>query len=104
MRISDWSSDVCSSDLVAALLSSDRAQSPPDRHAAHLFRHASHGGGQLSKPALQGRLSSHRLCHIWFAHPHQQRSGGLGKGYRSEERSVGNEGVSTCRLRWSTYH
>src|SRR3546814_2436193 len=81
MRISDWSSDVCSSDLVAALLSSDRAQSPPDRHAAHLFRHASHGGGQLSKPALQGRLSSHRLCHIWFAHPHQQRSGGLGKGY-----------------------
>src|SRR3546814_18890193 len=96
--------------VVAALLASDRAQSPPDRHATHLFRHASHGGGQLSKPALQGRLSGHRLCHIWFAHPHQQRSGGLGKGYprlykrerqvsvkRSEERRVGQECVSPCR-------
>src|SRR3546814_14245369 len=28
----------------------------------------------------------------------------LGKGYRSEERRVGKECVSTCRSRWSPYH
>src|SRR3546814_15492001 len=28
----------------------------------------------------------------------------IGKGYRSEERSVGQECVSPCRLRWSPYH
>src|SRR3546814_8913945 len=27
-----------------------------------------------------------------------------GAGLRSEERRVGNEGVSTCRSRWSPYH
>src|SRR3546814_14864224 len=29
---------------------------------------------------------------------------GLDKGFRSEERRVGNECVSTCRSRWSPYH
>src|SRR3546814_11634255 len=29
---------------------------------------------------------------------------GRGNGYRSEERRVGKECVSTCRSRWSPYH
>src|SRR3546814_9587342 len=29
---------------------------------------------------------------------------GLGSGLRSEERRVGDEGVSTCRSRWAPYH
>src|SRR3546814_13806830 len=28
----------------------------------------------------------------------------IARAERSEERRVGKEGVSTCRLRWSTYH
>src|SRR3546814_12840297 len=30
--------------------------------------------------------------------------GGGGEGFRSEERRVGKECVSTCRSRWSPYH
>src|SRR3546814_2972818 len=76
MRISDWSSDVCSSDLGAhAVLEIglvDRACSLDRVHEA------------------QGRLRQDAADH---AH--------LG---RSEERRVGKECVSTCRSRWSPYH
>src|SRR3546814_5932210 len=88
MRISDWSSDVCSSDLPAA--------SPP--RGAHLGRRGScrrdrgdgqQGGGRaLDRPLSAGALAL-PLCR------------GLG---RSEERRVGKECVSTCRSRWSPYH
>src|SRR3546814_6976872 len=74
MRISDWSSDVCSSDLCGELdpqflsRASELLVSP---------------GLPLSTPALQAAAAN---------------------GVRSEERRVGNECVSTCRSRWSPYH
>src|SRR3546814_4015811 len=79
-RISDWSSDVCSSDLSGAAAISRieawRLGEADDRRT----------GGD-DHPA-RGKRS------------HQCGSGGR----RSGERRVGKECVSTCRSRWSLYH
>src|SRR3546814_7113330 len=78
MRISDWSSDVCSADL-----------HHPRLQIADL------GGGDFARlPAARPRLR------LGSAHAKQgHRDNG-----RSEERRVGKECVSTCRYRWSPYH
>src|SRR3546814_13476959 len=98
MRISDWSSDVCSSDLQARV----------DDDALDVVL-AAHGDldqaatcSALDSDVGQGILS---LFHV-FLHllglTHQTRD--LSFHHRSEERSVGKECVSTCRSRWSPYH
>src|SRR3546814_10703899 len=88
MRISDWSSDVCSSDLLAA--------NKNDRLTAHL-------------PTLE--LA--RFCNLALMadeqptgveNPLEFKIENLRVGIRSEERRVGKECVSTCRSRWSPYH
>src|SRR3546814_11526146 len=94
MRISDWSSDVCSSDLVEqarlidhlvvvamAFLEGERLV---EREAELAGDHVDVAGQQVG---LQGR--------------------GLldgEDGDRSEERRVGKECVRPCRSRWATYH
>src|SRR3546814_5175158 len=82
MRISDWSSDVCSSDLPGC----SRAARPPAR----------------SIHAECGECRSGREAHRdWTRMPRDPRAG---LQQRSEERRVGKECVSTCRSRWSPYH
>src|SRR3546814_5013192 len=81
MRISDWSSDVCSSDLAWLGLVFSWAA---------LVRWSEIAGG-LTLPGLM--LYAGCICRVI--------------GYdsiRSEERRVGKECVSTCRSRWSPYH
>src|SRR3546814_19415912 len=91
MRISDWSSDVCSSDLEEPAHASHRlAQKMASRKRRQLYRPdtGEHGlviGRQGCGSAAQLRLSCHHYA-------------------RSEERRVGKECVSTCRSRWSPYH
>src|SRR3546814_12900473 len=83
MRISDWSSDVCSSDLRALSLILPLL-------ALLLLSYAYFG------PYLPGDLFSHQGFTV---------SQIVGDIYaRSEERRVGKECVSTCRSRWSPYH
>src|SRR3546814_5619477 len=92
MRISDWSSDVCSSDLVDAYYI-DYALSPraTQTHLLHSDRrHTILPGDIVFLP--QGcsfdahcEPSDHRLL-------------------RSDERRVGKQCVSTCKSRWQTYH
>src|SRR3546814_18912872 len=95
MRISDWSSDVCSSDLHLHLarVRAQQSQEHPDRRrlaravgaeeAVHLAR------GDLEVEAVEG----------------PGRTEGLDQtACRSEERRVGKECVSTCRARRSPYH
>src|SRR3546814_4360535 len=83
MRISDWSSDVCSSDL-------DRRRNAPGED----------GQPGIDRPALAAR---HRGIHV--IDPQGGQAVGLPAGRRrSEERRVGKECVSTCRSRWSPYH
>src|SRR3546814_9631021 len=77
MRISDWSSDVCSSDLPLA----------KPRNARHR-----HGIADcLVARSIRGGLAAVRDQRVVV-------------GHRSEERRVGKECVSTCRSRWSPYH
>src|SRR3546814_7522598 len=79
MRISDWSSDVCSSDLPSVPVTS--AEFPLRLNTAR-YRDQWH---TMTRTGLSPTLSQHRP-------------------ERSEERRVGKECVSTCRSRWSPYH
>src|SRR3546814_16497699 len=100
MRISDWSSDVCSSDLGFSVNLLNRQPLDHIRvrtlerhpHPAQTFiplvpsRHVivvglSDSDGKLSVPTLRAFITN-----------------------RSEERRVGKECVSTCRYRWSPVH
>src|SRR3546814_14591273 len=97
MRISDWSSDVCSSDLVELLMQCcfkseatgevivnnhwlRRVQIPRNLRCLALYCMNPDGLISLSLMHITKRTS------------------------RSEERRVGIECVSTCRSRWSPYH
>src|SRR3546814_7941234 len=80
MRISDWSSDVCSSDL--------RLQRLPEGDTT----------GCRGAQGVRGRLE--RVDHGLVA----RLGAAPGRDTRSEERRVGKECVSTCRSRWSPYH
>src|SRR3546814_11979112 len=116
MRISDWSSDVCSSDLAARLRpGSVRVQSSLDvalQAPAEAFLRvrlrdlARDGAGQGA--VLVVDLDGNRVrayASADHAPPH-----GVGidavqtPRQRSEDRRVGKEGVRTCRSRWSPEH
>src|SRR3546814_7119719 len=77
MRISDWSSDVCSSDL--------------DQRSARW-------AVSLHQPI--GNIGADRDTQRAEQADEQRRRGCA----RSEESRVGKECVSTCRSRWSPYH
>src|SRR3546814_16635849 len=90
MRISDWSSDVCSSDLAARRLYSIIMK------AIWLARRDA--WSRLITP-----ISGTRAVFTLGARSHQSNLA-QPKGKRSEERRVGNEWVSTCSFRWTQYH
>src|SRR3546814_14549672 len=97
MRISDWSSDVCSSDL--------QTQACGPCWAARLISASSwraSGAGSCSGKSLNTRWSELVVTHEHIAYgvDETQHDGQR----RSEERRVGKECVSTCRSRWSPYH
>src|SRR3546814_18067072 len=117
MRISDWSSDVCSSDLYASGVGSvDKTgksgvlvvgvdslmtqlarccrPAPPDDIAGFVTRGRGVSIHRRDCPlyaALAGRHSERLIAVDWG-------------DTRSEERRVGKECVSTCRSRWSPYN
>src|SRR3546814_5898107 len=84
MRISDWSSDVCSSDLTQKNIFSRRIR----RHVTLTLR------------SLNWEIAAEFL----FSSLLQRTTTVCNCLRRSEERRVGKECVSTCRSRWSTYH
>src|SRR3546814_5184946 len=86
MRISDWSSDVCSSDLRSRRRRASSRRRPPPRRG----RAAPRGRGTGRSGSCRLALAGGQPCDL------QEIS--------SEERRVGKERVSTCRSRWSTYH
>src|SRR3546814_15509059 len=107
MRSSDWSSDVCSSDLpvseardeaqiLADMLFTDQSDGHDaagrqrDRHPEEALEHENAFGVMPERPVAEVRYDRLR-----FVEPLMERS---------EERRVGKECVSTCRSRWSPYH
>src|SRR3546814_19062467 len=111
MRISDWSSDVCSSDLVCTFWYIDALAAVGRRaEARELFETmlaARNPLGLLSEDMATGTRE------LWGNFPQTYSMVGLissamklSKTWeeRSEERRVGKECVSTCRSRWSPYH
>src|SRR3546814_19251646 len=103
MRISDWSSDVCSSDLIVKQADPQHAEEGMDSAHDRVARgdpvleilavEAEHqDDSEHQSGAQNGVQISDKLVH------------GSSPILRSEERSVGNEGVSKCRSRGSPYH
>src|SRR3546814_4530215 len=87
LRISDWSSDVCSSDLGAD------AGIQPTRRAGS------------TGPSIEcvTRLAANGI-RLQKKRPRPAEQDSPVVQARSEERRVGKECVSTCRSRWSPYH
>src|SRR3546814_11784873 len=107
MRISDWSSDVCSSDLAETLPEGDgvgveapvrRAERETERTlelagglpgvVRRLHTQAVHAGGQLVALIVDGL----------------DADVGASLRARSEERRVGKECGRTCQSGWGAYH
>src|SRR3546814_14511877 len=122
MRISDWSSDVCSSDLVTPSV-------PPQRLPVNLVRsgrkqpqreHCVPGCGwwgclhnaqafvrkvcEYSIFLLFTKRYLSPLSAAWILVWQNNQTPKEKPGLRSEERRVGKECVSTCRSRWAPYH
>src|SRR3546814_14137564 len=116
MRISDWSSDVCSSDLAVV---------GGDNHECVIALRHRHGGrngfverdGVLERPprvaAMMGMVDPPRLdkqdIAASLALKHRDRGARHFRerrlsGGRSEARRGGKECVSQCSSRWSPYH
>src|SRR3546814_20962255 len=95
MRISDWSSDVCSSDLrimtdIRAVLDQieDHEKDLLEQRSAQATKLA----GFTFDAITYGTIASFLLLGL---------IGFMVSRSRSEERRVGQDGVSTCRSRWS---
>src|SRR3546814_9780537 len=112
MRISDWSSDVCSSDLGYGL----RLENVPvenDEPALGQIRHQLLRN-QIAR-SIEAGVTAQR---VQFVQPVADRDIGADRHdnvgearitaiadfVRSEARRVGKECVSTCRSRWSPHH
>src|SRR3546814_11395976 len=101
MRISDWSSDVCSSDLwdVYDLLAANKKTA---LNAININREtplmylAVVGETKRAQDLIRRGAMVNRLG--WTPLQYAASKGHLD---RSEERRVGKEGVSTCRSGWS---
>src|SRR3546814_11607623 len=100
MRISDWSSDVCSSDL--RLFREDFCRASLDMQGLfiHEMTHVaqSQWGGRYYLPLIR-----HPFCRYDYTITPGQAFGHYGIE-RSEESRVGKESVVTGRSRWSRYH
>src|SRR3546814_6284854 len=125
MRISDWSSDVCSSDLNGFAKKVHEFAERLGVTGAWLMR-----GGDIEPRPVEDMLLDHQARQLGlmlvpelelgysmgggsifndyrrtgFVPFHREWLRSFARGSRSEERRVGKEGVSTCRFRWSPYH
>src|SRR3546814_14804045 len=87
MRISDWSSDVCSSDLgrvFARRAPAEHTPRSPAQLECEFRRHRRHADPPTHPVGSEILPAQSASC-------------------RSEERRVGKECVSTCRSRWSPF-
>src|SRR3546814_17549758 len=105
MRISDWSSDVCSSDLV------DRRIAQADlvgEAVGRLHREARAVQRLVQRDIAGGDGARRGMADFLVEAEVLEEIARIGLGRHaapsSDERRVGKECVSTCRSRWSPYH
>src|SRR3546814_13488389 len=113
MRISDWSSDVCSSDLVRYRHDRQKGYSVPNRKCYGLTkrRRQNRRTEKESRSTMTETVSLHEgfealepYAKVWGKLEDQAQRYLQRQHSRSEERRVGKECVSTCRSRWWPYH
>src|SRR3546814_3230933 len=127
MCISDWSSDVCSSDLSGFLWKKGETLGVVTAWhcltGTHPETRQSLNPGKAARPnkiavsLLMSDMGEGTITiwlhnqetgdPVWYVHPLGSREIDLAVIWvprRSEERRVGTECVSTCRSRWSPYH
>src|SRR3546814_19958862 len=99
MRISDWSSDVCSSDLTPDKPKARAWAQPGEASAVRQSEvgKCRNGSGKRDLHDSAAARLGRELCA-------RSRARTQPEFPRSEERRVGKECVSTCRSRWSPYH
>src|SRR3546814_11818219 len=104
MRISDWSSDVCSSDLLPAFdgVDSNDASLLETDAGPDLIRPENDPAQSLDEP-LSADAFDLPLLDVDESSA-EADEGDNDTAARSEERRVGKECVSTCRSRWSPDH
>src|SRR3546814_14477973 len=104
MRISDWSSDVCSSDLrqhaarpveivPIAMIAGGKANDDVGTGGHRHFGERQGGDGPPPIERLRAGGTDLRLRELWCE-----------LAVRQEARREGNECVSMCISRWSPYH
>src|SRR3546814_6336977 len=98
MRISDWSSDVCSSDLqqIVGELDVGLVDFIDQQHRLRI------GFERLPQFALDDVVAD--VAHLLVPELRVAQARDRVVLVRSEERRVGKECVSKCRPRWSPYH
>src|SRR3546814_9741252 len=106
MRISDWSSDVCSSDLVSEPLAGhargkcdtkgfrQAADTQLDHQIGAMDFYRARRNAEIKSDGFVRQALGQALEDVLLAR----------RESRSEERRVGKECVSTCSSRWSPYH
>src|SRR3546814_7932282 len=99
LRISDWNSDVCSSDLIDTV--------GPVGGKMHTARSRNDLGSSTNRIYYRNQIN--RMIEVLVLYEKALLQKALEHKdtvmtHRSEERRVGKEGVSTCRSRWSPYH
>src|SRR3546814_12569118 len=113
MCISDWSVDVCSSDLGSGARGGRVCPAAEDSRRAKGTGGGDHAGDRRARgDALMHSLALQEVCSLITDGTHYtppDLGTGVpfltvkdidGEGKRSEERRVGKECVSTCRSRW----
>src|SRR3546814_13521390 len=118
MRISDWSSDVCSSDLLFhtnfknKVVSFDSGQVDPINPARPLYVYDNIDRVVIKGVEVNGTLPilPELLLSANYPFPDSERRGGGEPAFdgspldgRSEERRVGKDGVRPFRYWWSPY-
>src|SRR3546814_14047562 len=104
MRISDWSSDVCSSDLPQTRDAKLRADVVP--LAADVSGRVDEVFASDNEEVRKGQVLF-TIDKARLSNEVEQAAAAVATAAaqtRSEERRVGNERVRTCRSRWSPYH
>src|SRR3546814_16777909 len=98
MRISDCSSDVCSSDLLFLMIT---VLLPIAVQAQQDKKSIRQGNEYYRQQQYDDAATAYQQS---LSNGHESVVGNFNIGARSEDRRVGTEWVRTSRSRWSPYH